>query len=54
MEIVNVLGQVIYQKQVDQDGTHKDMIDISDKAKGLYYIRITDGTSTKVQKLMIK
>ncbi|MDX9695487.1 MAG: T9SS type A sorting domain-containing protein [Bacteroidales bacterium] len=54
LEIVNVLGQVIYQKQIDQDGTHKDMIDISDKAKGLYYIRITDGTSTKVQKLMIK
>jgi hypothetical protein len=54
IEIVNVLGQVIYQKQIDQDGTHKDIIDISDKAKGLYYIRITDGTSTKVQKLMIK
>ncbi|MGE0090819.1 MAG: T9SS type A sorting domain-containing protein, partial [Bacteroidales bacterium] len=54
LEIINVLGQVIYQKQITQDGTHKDMIDISDKAKGLYYIRITDGTSTKVQKLMIK
>jgi hypothetical protein len=54
IEIVNVLGQVIYQKQITQDGTHKDIIDISDKAKGLYYIRITDGTSTKVQKLMIK
>lgn len=54
IEIVNVLGQVVYQKQIEQDGTYKDVIDISDKAKGLYYIRINDGKSTKVQKLIIQ
>lgn len=54
VEIVNVAGQVVYQKQIEQDGLYKEQVNISEKAKGMYYIRINDGTSVKVQKLMIQ
>jgi hypothetical protein len=54
VEIINMLGQVVYQKQISQDGFYRESIDISDKASGLYYIKMSDGTSEKVAKILIQ
>ena len=54
VEIINMLGQVVYQKQITQDGFYRESIDISDKARGLYYIRMSDGTSEKTAKILIQ
>ncbi|OFX26182.1 MAG: hypothetical protein A2041_03195 [Bacteroidetes bacterium GWA2_31_9b] len=54
VEIVNISGQVVFEKQIVQDGLSKSAIDISNSAKGVYYIRINDGTSVNVQKIVIQ
>ncbi|MEA2105836.1 MAG: lamin tail domain-containing protein [Bacteroidota bacterium] len=54
VEIINIQGQVVYQKQITQDGFYREFIDISDKARGMYYIRLNDGQSMKIAKIMIQ
>ncbi|MGC9375173.1 MAG: T9SS type A sorting domain-containing protein, partial [Bacteroidales bacterium] len=54
VEIINIQGQVVYQKQITQDGFYRESIDISDKARGMYYIRLNDGQSMKITKIMIQ
>ena len=54
VEIINIQGQVVYQKQITQDGFYRESIDISDKARGMYYIRLNDGQSMKIAKIMIQ
>jgi hypothetical protein len=54
VEIFNIQGQVIYTKEITQDGFFKDQIDISKELGGVYYIRINDGNSMKVSKIMIQ
>ncbi len=54
VEIINISGQVIYTKQINQDGFYQDQINISNEAKGIYYIRIMDGNQAKVSKIMIQ
>ncbi|PLX15261.1 MAG: hypothetical protein C0597_09060 [Marinilabiliales bacterium] len=54
VEIINIQGQVVYAKEIQQDGFYKDQIDISKEASGIYYIRINDGVNMKVSKVMIQ
>lgn len=54
VEIINIQGQVIYQKEISQDEFYRESIDISEKARGLYYIRITDGKNMKISKIMVQ
>ncbi|MFC2152435.1 T9SS type A sorting domain-containing protein [Bacteroidota bacterium] len=54
VEIINIQGQVVYTNEIHQDGFYKDQIDISNEASGIYYIRINDGNSMKVSKIMIQ
>ncbi|MCB2196816.1 MAG: choice-of-anchor J domain-containing protein [Bacteroidetes bacterium] len=54
VQIINIQGQVVYNKEVNQDGFYKEQIDISNEASGIYYIRINDGKNTKVSKIMIQ
>lgn len=54
VEIINIQGQVVYTKEIVQDGFYKDQIDISKENSGIYYIRVNDGNSTKVSKIMIQ
>lgn len=54
VQIINIQGQVVYNKEVNQDGFYKEQIDISNEATGIYYIRINDGKDTKVSKIMIQ
>ena len=54
LEIMNVLGRTVHRNRTF--GLHSDVetIDISDVAPGFYYVRITDGKNTKIEKIMIK
>ncbi|HRW62345.1 MAG TPA: T9SS type A sorting domain-containing protein, partial [Bacteroidales bacterium] len=54
VEIINIQGQVVYQKQITQDGYYRETIDISHNAKGIYYVRIMDSKEAKVSKLIIQ
>ena len=45
-EINNIIGQSIYQS-TQEFPTNKPMIDLSDLAKGIYYLKITKGEATK-------
>ena len=54
VEIINIQGQVVYAKEIQQDGFYKDQIDLSKEASGIYYIRINDGKNLKVSKVMIQ
>ncbi len=54
VDIINIQGQVVYSKQINQDGFYKDQINLSKEAKGIYYIRINDGVDMRVSKIMIQ
>ncbi|MEE4196992.1 MAG: T9SS type A sorting domain-containing protein [Bacteroidales bacterium] len=54
VEIINIQGQVVYEKQITSSGFYQESIDISDKASGLYYIRLNDGQSMKIAKILIQ
>lgn len=54
VEIINIQGQVVFTKEINQDGFYKETIDISDNASGIYYIRINDGKNLKVSKIIIQ
>ncbi|MCK5168433.1 MAG: T9SS type A sorting domain-containing protein, partial [Bacteroidales bacterium] len=54
VEIINIQGQVVFTKEINQDGFYKETIDISNNASGIYYLRINDGKNLKVSKIMIQ
>jgi len=54
VEIINIQGQVVFTREINQDGFYKETIDISNNASGIYYLRINDGKNLKVSKIMIQ
>ncbi len=52
-ELTNMKGQVIYNKIV-KSSNYKEVIDISDLEKGIYYIKVINANSVKTEKLIIK
>ena len=53
--ILNVNGQVIYSKQFEKRTPHTvEHIDLSNQAKGLYFVKIQSLKTTKVGKLIIQ
>lgn len=51
VEIVNALGQVVYQQKSVKG---KKVIDLGDKTKGMYFVFVTDETGISKTKLMIQ
>ncbi len=54
IEIINLQGQIVFSKQIQQEGFYRDEINLSNEASGIYYIRINDGINNKVSKIMIQ
>ena len=54
VEVINVQGQVVFAKEITQDGFYKETIDVANHGTGIYYVRINDGKETKVSKVMIQ
>jgi len=53
--ILNVNGQVVYSKQFEKKTPHTiEHIDLSNQAKGLYFVKIQSLKTTKVEKLIIQ
>jgi len=53
IEIMNIQGQVVFRNRIHRSESFIEVIDISDVAAGLYFIRIADGKSIKVEKIQI-
>jgi len=54
LQLMNVEGQVVFTKQVKSVLTYKDNLDLSNLAKGIYYLRVNNGTSVKIEKIVIQ
>ncbi len=49
IEIMNVLGEIIYSKSINSE---KAKIDLSEKAKGIYFVTICEGSKTRIEKII--
>lgn len=53
LQVVNVIGSVIYRAVLSDDETSRKVIDLTKEASGLYYLKIqTDGYS-EIRKVII-
>jgi hypothetical protein len=54
VELVNISGQVVYRNEVKAVYTYNEDIDASEFAKGVYYLKVNDGSEVKVEKVVIQ
>jgi hypothetical protein len=55
ISIFDVSGRAIYQEVLsDYKGDYKEVIDISENAKGVYFLKISQGAFNSVNKILIK
>jgi PKD repeat protein len=55
VQVTNVLGQSVYAKNIGSiNGTHKDAIDITNQAPGVYYVTIVSDNKTVMTNKLIK
>lgn len=54
IEITNVNGQLVYNKQFNNTGLILEKIDISYCSKGIYFIKVQSETNLKVKKIIIE
>ena len=53
IEITNVNGQLVYNKQFNKTGLILEKIDLSDCSKGIYFVKVQSETNIKVKKIII-
>jgi hypothetical protein len=54
IELVNFTGQVVYRQNVKAAYSYINDIDASTFAKGIYYLKVNDGTSVKIEKVVLQ
>jgi PKD repeat protein len=55
IQVTNVLGQTVYTKNIGSiNGTHKDAIDITNEAPGVYYVVIVSDNKTVLTNMLVK
>jgi hypothetical protein len=54
IELVNISGQVVYRNDVKAAYSYNEDIDASSFAKGVYYLKVNDGTGVKVEKVVLQ
>lgn len=54
MNITNIIGQSVYAKTIAVNGTQTNQLDLSTVAKGVYLVKISDGTNEAVQRMVIQ
>ncbi|MFU8842786.1 MAG: T9SS type A sorting domain-containing protein, partial [Bacteroidales bacterium] len=54
IEIVSMTGQVVYQMQINAPGQKEFRIDVADFRNGVYFVKLQDGSETKVGKVIIQ
>jgi hypothetical protein len=53
MEIYDITGQNIYSESVNGNGIVSKPIDLTGFAKGMYFVRVSNGTITHTEKLIV-
>jgi hypothetical protein len=51
LDVVDVLGRTIYSERLVND---QNRVNLNNVAKGVYMLRVSEGTSTKVQKVVVR
>ena len=54
LEISNLCGQIIYSKQFNKNSNNNEEIQLPEKAKGLYFVKMQTKDNTTVKKLIIQ
>ncbi len=53
IELMNIQGQIVYKNNVKGVLTFIDEIDVSEFAKGIYYLKVNTGKQVKVEKVVV-
>lgn len=53
IEIINAQGRVVYNSSINYTTGYKEVIDLSENASGIYYVRVISEKYTNISKLMI-
>ena len=51
LDVVDVTGRTVYSRRLTND---QNRVNLNDVAKGIYLMRVSDGKSTKVQKVVVR
>ena len=51
LDVVDVTGRTVYSRRLTND---QNRLNLNDVAKGIYLMRVSDGKSTKVQKVVVR
>ena len=54
MQISNMQGQIIWQKELSNSINHTENIDISNFSKGIYFLKISTGEKIVTKKIIIQ
>jgi type IX secretion system substrate protein len=54
IELVNVQGEVIYSHRADDVTSFTGDVDVTEFAKGVYYLRVFNGEEVKVEKVIVQ
>lgn len=54
IQIMNTLGQVVYRSHLNSSSNHREVIDLTNLVKGLYFLKVSNGTHVKVRKILIR
>ena len=53
IELIDITGQILYRNDAKSVMSYKEEIDISSFAKGVYQLRVNDGTTSEVKKVVV-
>ncbi|MDI3480236.1 MAG: hypothetical protein PWQ14_1382, partial [Rikenellaceae bacterium] len=51
---MNIQGQIIYRNNVKGVSIYKDQVNVSDFAKGIYFLRINTVDKVEIRKIVIQ
>lgn len=54
IELMNIQGQIIYRNNVKGVSIYKDQVNVSDFAKGIYFLRINTVDKVEIRKIVIQ
>ena len=54
VQILDAKGQLVYDEQISSSNTISKLVDMSNHAKGVYFVKISDSNSSRVEKLIVR
>jgi len=54
ISIYNILGQKVYDKEIVVNKRYQQTIDLSEKPKGIYFVKFTDNEKQVVRKIILE